>query len=137
MEQHFVEFYSPGTFVAEITTKPIGLWDVEQAVEMSKDITERYDSRPYGFRFITRARADDEPDSHQTAKSGMYYLGGRIETREDVEARNDPNERILRDNLRANDIKRIVVNDNSWQWTQPLNDDDVVLEMEAEKRGER
>ena len=133
MKQHFVEFYSPGTFVAETTTKPIESWDIGQAVEMSKAIVERYRARPYSFRFITRERADDELDSHVSVKSGMYYLGGRIETREEVEARNDPNERILRDNMRANRYERIVVNDNSWRWTQPLNDDDMVLDLQQDE----
>ena len=140
MEQHFVEFYSPGTFVAEISIRSIDAWDISQAVGWAREIVERYDARPYGFRFITRERADDELDSHISAKSGMYYLGGRVETREEVETRNDPNERILQDNMRANNIKRIVVNDNSWRWTQVLNDGDVVLDlqqMEEEKRGER
>lgn len=38
MEQHFVTFYSPGTFVAETTAKPVESWDVDLAVAMSSDI---------------------------------------------------------------------------------------------------
>jgi hypothetical protein len=133
MKQHFVEFYSPGTFLAETTTKPIDSWNVNQAVEMSREIMERHGARPYGFRFITRERAEDELDSHVSVKSGMYYLGGRIETLADVEARNDPKEQILRDNMRYNGISRIVVNDNCWRWTQPINDDDVVLDLQQDK----
>jgi len=126
MQQHFVTFYSPGTFVAEETTKPVAAWDVDAACEMARDITERHGATPYGFRFTTRARGDADLDSKVVATSPTYYLGGRIETLDEVEARNDPKETILRSNMRGNGWDRIVVNDNSWRWTQPLSDGDVV-----------
>src|SRR4051812_893169 len=106
MEAHFVTFYSPGTFVAEDTTKPIELWDVDAAVKMARDIHERYNAVPYGFRFTTRTRADDELDSKVTAKSGLYFLGGKIETVAEVEARNDPAEHILLANMKGNGYGR-------------------------------
>lgn len=130
MEKHFVQFLSPGTFVSEVTEKPIDAWDVEAAVLMSADIVERHGAKPYGFRFTTRSRGPDELDSKQTAQSGMYYLGGKIETLAEVEARNDPDERILLSNMRANGYDRIVVNTNSWRFTAPLGDGDVVLNPE-------
>lgn len=129
MERHFVTFFSPGTFVAEETVKPIDSWDVEAAMEMARSITERYNATPYGFRFSTRTRKDDELDSTVTKRSHIYYLGGRVETLEDVERRADPKEAILLRNMRGNGWKRIVTNDNSWRWTQPLKDDDVVLDF--------
>ena len=101
MTQHCVEFYSPGTFVSETTKKPVNAWDVGRAVEMSRDISERYGSKPYGFRFSTRSRSTD------------------------------PAECILRANVECNGIKRIVVNDNSWRFTAALADDDVVLPLPA------
>lgn len=131
MEKHFVTFYSPGTFVAEETTKPIDAWDVEAAVKMARRITERYNAIPYGFRFTTRGRNDDELDSKVTAKSGMYYIGGKVETVDEIEARNDPEERILLSNMRCNGWDRGVVNTNSWRWTQPLMENDTVLDAEA------
>ena len=42
MKAHFVTFSSPGTFVHEETTKPIGSWDTEKAIEMAREITERH-----------------------------------------------------------------------------------------------
>jgi hypothetical protein len=128
MEKHFVTFYSPGTFVSETTEQPIASWDVEIAKQMARDIRERYNAKPYGFRFSTRSRGDDDLDSKETASSPMHYLGGRIETRAEVEARNDPKEEILRANMRCNDIERIIVNDNSWRFTAALKPDDVVLD---------
>jgi hypothetical protein len=130
MEKHFVTFYSPGTFVAEDTTRPIEQWDVDAAVAMARDITERYGATPYGFRFTTRSREDADLDSKTTATSNMYYLGGEIETVEQVEARADPAERILLANMKGNGYGRIVVNRNSWKWTQPLRDNDVVLDFD-------
>lgn len=128
MKAHFVTFLSPGTFMAEDTTKPIAEWCVETAVRMADDITERHNARPYGFFFSTRERADDELDSKTTLKSGIYYLGGVIETIADVEARNDPAERILLANMKGNGWERVITNRNSWKWTLPFGDGDTLLE---------
>src|SRR6266853_469139 len=133
MEKHFVTFYSPGTFIAETTTKPIESWDVETAKGMAHEIVERYNATPYGFRFSTRSRQDDELDSQETASSNFYFLGGKVETLAEVEARNDPKEHILRQNMRCNHWDKIVVNDNSWRATQPLDKDDVVLDWVPKK----
>lgn len=123
------DLLQPGTFTAETDTKPIDEWDVEKAVEMARGIVQRYNARPYGFRFTTRGRGDADLDSKEIARSGLYYLGGKIETLAEVEARNDPQESILRSNMRINGYDRIVVNTNSWKWTQPLRDGDTVLDV--------
>ena len=129
MKRHFVVFYSPGTFVAETTERPIDEWDVRIAVDMSRRVIERHAARPYGFRFITRSRGTHDLDSKETKRSGMYYLGGTIETLQQIEARNNPDERILCSNMRGNGWDRVVTNRNSWKWTQPLHDGDVVLDL--------
>lgn len=127
MQQHFVTFYSPGTFVAETTTKPIDAWNTDDAVAIAALITERYGAKPYGFRFTTRGREDHELDSKVIATSPMHYIGGKVETLEEVEARNLESERILRDNMRCNRWSRIWTTTEGYRWTQPLEDDDVVL----------
>lgn len=136
MQKHFVTFYSPGTFLAEQTTKPIDAWDVEAAKEMAHGITERYGATPYGFQFSTRSRGNDDLDSKETATSPFYHLGGRIETLAEVEARNDPKESILRMNMKGNGYDKIVVNDNSWRSTRPLGKTDVVLDWKPRKKAE-
>ncbi len=129
MKKHFVCFYSPGTFVAETNEKPIDKWDVDKAVTMAGAIIQRYNARPYGFRFTTRERADDEWGSREVAAGPMYFLGGTVHTLAEIKARNDPTDRILISNMEINGYARVVTNDNSWRWTQPLNDDDVVLDV--------
>jgi len=128
MKRHFVTFMSPGTFVAEDSTKQVESWDVKTAQEMAETIEERHGATPYGFYFSTQERGAGEWQPKQTAKSSMYYLPHcKVETLEEIEARNDPKESILRSNMRCNGWKRVVVTTKGWRWTQPLNDTDVVL----------
>lgn len=130
MQKHFVTFLSPGTFVPERTSREVEWWDVSAAVAMARGIVERHGARPYGFFFTTRERGPNDFDSREVKESPTYYLGGTVETLEQVETRNDPSEQILRSNMRNNDIKRIITNRNSWKATLPLNDGDVVLDVD-------
>lgn len=129
MKKHFVTFYSPGTFVAEESTKPIDAWDVDKAVKMARKVSERYNAKPYGFRFSTRERGKDDLDSKVTKRSGLYWLGGKVETLAQVKARATEKDRILVSNMECNKYERIVTNDNSWRWTMPLEKGDVVLDV--------
>lgn len=128
MEQHFVTFYSPGTFFDETTTKPIASWDVEQAKDMARSIMERYNATPFGFSFSTRTRSEVELDSHEVATSPMYYLGGEIYTIEQIRERANPDESILLDNMEGNGYDRVIFNNNSWRVVKPIVDGDVVLD---------
>ena len=131
MVKHYVTFSSPGTFVAEQTVKEIESWDVCKAVAMSKKINERYGAKPYAFQFSTRQRGANDFDSKETKRSGFYYLGGKIETLADIKKRNDPKEHILISNMECNGWARVVTNINSYRWTQPLNENDVVLDLKT------
>lgn len=130
--QHFVTFYSPGTFVAETSTYPIDSWDIEAAKALSSQVVERYNAKPYGFRFSTRGRGDNDLDSKEIERSGLYFLGGKVETLAEIEARNDSSEHILVSNMRNNGWQKIITNTNSWKWTQPLEEGDIVLELFAD-----
>lgn len=130
MQQHFVTFYSPGTFVDETTSKPIDSWDVDKAKEMARAITERYSATPFAFSFSTRGRKDDELDSRELATSPMYYLGGEIFTIDQIRERGNPDERILLANMEGNGYDRVIFNHNSWRTVKPLFDNDIVLEWE-------
>ena len=128
MKAHFVTFLSQGTFVCEETTKPIKSWDVQQAKEMAKSITERHGAKPFAFVFSTRSRTDAELDSKVTERSGRYFLGGRVLTLDDVK-REMPDQEILIRNMERNDIAKVVVNDNPWRSIQELRPGDVVLDV--------
>lgn len=128
VEAHFVTFFSPGTFLAEETTRPIASWDVEAAKAMALTVLERYNATPYAFQFTTRSRTDEDLDSKVSAKSPLYWLGGKIETLADVKARATEKDRILVSNMEGNCWDRIITNTNSWRWTQPLQSGDIVLE---------
>jgi len=127
MKKHFVTFLSPGTFVAEQTTKEIDFWNTAKAIEMSKEIKERYGAVPYGFRFSTRARKEGNLDSKVVKESGVYYLGGKVMALKDIQKRNDPSDEILISNMKCNGWDRVIVNDNSWRWTQPFGREDVLI----------
>lgn len=128
IQKHFVTFLSPGTFLSEETTKPISGWNVDEALGMVSSVHERYGATPYGFYFTTRTRGPDDLDSKQSARSVMYYLGGEVETYDQVVARNDPKDETLLWNMRTNGYDRIITNRNSWKFTAALKADDVVLE---------
>ncbi len=134
MKKHFVEFLSPGTFVSESTTKSISSWDIEKAQELAHDINERHGARPYGFRFSTRERGEDDLDSKETSRSGIYYLGGVIRTIEQVRAENNPDERILLSNMEGNGIDRVIENNNSWRHTSAFREDDVLLNFKFKEK---
>lgn len=134
VSKHFVTFYSPGTFVAETTDRPVDSWDVEKAMAMAHDVTERYGATPYGFQFTTRTRGEADLDSKKSSESPFYHLGGRVETLAEVEARNDPKEDILRSNMRCNDIAKVVINDNSYRSTRPLGATDIVLDWKPKRK---
>jgi hypothetical protein len=127
MKKNFVTFYSPGTFLSEQTTKEIDSWDIHTAVEMAKDIKERYDAVPYGFEFIEKSREENDLDSHTSKTSNFYFLGGEIFTLEQIKEKNDPDDRILISNMENNNYKKVIVNTNSWKAVLPFKEDSIVL----------
>ena len=130
--QHFVTFYSPGTLMSETTTEPIDHWDTEEAQDRARGIRERHGATPYGFLFTTRSRGPEDLDSKETSRSPMHYLGGEVQTLEEIKARQDPRDRILISNMEGNGYDRVLVNTNSWKVTMPLGPNDVVLDWHAE-----
>lgn len=131
MKKHFVTFMSPGTFVSETTTKEVQHWGIEKAVKMADSIKERHGATPYGFYFTTRERKANEFDSKQINRSPTHYLGGKILTLQEVENRNNPDDKILISNMRNNGFDKVIENTNSWKVVQPLHKDDIVLEYEV------
>lgn len=129
MKKHFVIFYSPGMLTAERTEKEINSWSVDKAIEISKTIKERHGALPYGFRFITKSRTSKELNSKITKRSNMYYLGGVVETLEEIKSKNNADDRILISNMECNGYDKIITNTNSYRWTQPFFEGDILLEI--------
>jgi hypothetical protein len=123
---HFVTFFSPGSFVSEETTEPVNSWDPAAALTRARQITERHNAKPYGFRFTTRTRTDADLDSKVSATSPMYYFGCKVETLAEVQARAPGS--ILAENMRINDIARIATTTSGYRHSAPLKDEDIVLD---------
>ncbi len=137
MRKHTVTFFSPGTFISESSSYPIDEWDLAKAVKMSKEVSERYNAKPYGFRFNTMLVHDPIQDGEGgelkvepkvVKSSGTYFLGGKLETFDQVEARNDSKESILRSNMENNDMWIVCVNTNSYRSTMPFEENDKIVD---------
>lgn len=130
MEKHFVIFYSPGTFVSETDEKPIDSWDVKTAKKMAEDIHQRHGAVPYGFRFSTRGRKDDELDSKEIKSSGFYFFGGshgKLLTLAEIKAMNDPDDKILISNMEGNNWNTVYQTTEGWKITLPFNEEKDML----------
>lgn len=126
MKKRFVTFYSPGTFVAEQTTKCVASWNIEKAVALLSGIEERYGARPYGFQFYTMKRGLRDFEPKETERSPMYYVNCRVQTLEDIEAEGRPAS-MLAQNMRTNGWDQVVTTKEGWSWSQPLREGDIVL----------
>ena len=129
MKKHYVTFYSPGTLFHEQNIEEVDFWNVDLAVLKSKDIKQRHGAIPFGFRFTTREKGSEDFDSKQSDSSQMYYLGGKVETLDEVRERNDPKESILLSNMENNGYDRIITCTRGYKSTHPLNKEDIVLDM--------
>lgn len=129
LNKHFVQFYSPGTFMPEVSEKPIRSWNPKRAVKLARTITERYGAKPFGFRFITRRCSTPlNVEPKELSRSGIYYINGVLESIDKVMAHNDPSEEILRDNMRINGIKQVVITKNEYKSIHQFNDDDRIVD---------
>lgn len=86
--------------------------------------------RDYGFVFTTRSRDDDDLDSRVTSRSPTYFINCRVETFEEIVARNFSDERILRKNMRANGWDRLAITKSGWPTAVPIKTDDIVLDFD-------
>lgn len=132
--KHFVEFFSPGTFVSESSRREIPSWDILTAVEMANGIKERHNAKPYGFRFSTCLVCDPIPDgrggtmkveSKQTAQSEMHYLGGVVKKYDDIPESSETS--ILRSNMSGNGYPLVIENNNSWRFTTYFEGRDCIV----------
>ena len=131
-EKHYVTFYSPGSFMSETTTKSIESWSTMRARQMASEITERYGSKPYSFVFTTRLEQETVAGtaSKELRRSGQYYLDAKLETYDELAARNLEDEEILRSNMEGNSWPIIVTNgagSKTYRWSQPFDSGDAIV----------
>ncbi len=127
--KNFVTFLSPGTMISESTTEEIESWCPETAIKMSNDILERHNSKPYGFYFTKRELAQDDFDSKETERSGIYHLGGKMLSIDDIKLRDNSKDSILISNMECNGWSHVVENNNSWKITTPFLEKDTFLNV--------
>jgi hypothetical protein len=140
LRKHRITFYSPGTLFSEASDRSIDSWDTKKAVAMAKDIMERHNAKPYGFKFETLLVSDDVPDgeggwlktqSKTVETSGTHFLTGTLETYDDVVRRNSDKESILRTNMHANGYWIVCINTNSYRSTLPFDEKDRIVDMDG------
>lgn len=138
--RHYVIFDSPGTMFAERSSREIGEWSTHLAAGMATEIVERHGARPYCFRFETRREADPIDDGYGGTldvipkvinKSGRYFINGRLETLDEVEAKADPDDRIRIANMQGNDWPISVVTTNGYRSTQIFEEDDCIVDADG------
>jgi hypothetical protein len=116
-----VTFYSPGTFFCEQSSFEVEGRDLSKCAAMAKtDVTERYNAKPFGFRF---------EDGNGKKLSGMHYLTGRVITYDEVP--DDAEHRIMRCNMRDPLQCVVVENTNSFRYTGEFAEKDVILDWDG------
>jgi hypothetical protein len=123
---HYVTFLSPGTFCSETTVREVESWDVNAAVDMSRTIIERHGAKPFGFIFTTE-EFDSNCNRREVKRSGCHYLGGRLLSLSQIEARNDHNDSILISNMKSNGYDTVIENTNSLKSVLPFRDGDILI----------
>lgn len=98
MTKHYVTAYLPGIMVSEEITKEVKNWH---------DITDAKDwaskNNAYAFRFTTRYRGDNDLDSREIDKSGLYYLGGTVKNIAQVDKNT-----VLYENMKCNGWDHVI-----------------------------
>jgi hypothetical protein len=135
--KHYVRFQSPGTFVHEESRREIDEWDVKAALDLSAQILERHNSRPFAFIFETYLESDPIDDGEGGKlnvqpkfinKSGRHFIGGNLISIDAIRKRKAEDERILLSNMEGNQWAFVVENCNSWKMTQVFDKDDLIVE---------
>lgn len=136
--KHFVDFFSPGTFVSEQSRREVKALDTREAVEIANGIQERHAAKPYGFQFVTCIVSDAIPDGEggklevapkEVERSGTHYLGGKLLMYDEMPETKDTH--ILRSNMRGNNMPICIENCNSWRFTGEFKEKDCIVDADG------
>lgn len=100
MTKHYVEYFYPGIIVSETSSEEI----------KSRNVKIKPPKGAYAYQFFDREEVKQDGETltgRANNKSGIFYLGGEVKTREDIE-REMPGS-ILASNMRCNNIERVVM----------------------------
>lgn len=140
-EKHFVVFESPGTFFNESDTKPIGGWSVAVALEMASQITQRYNAKPFGFRFLTKLVSPPIDDGRGgelavepkiIRESGMHFINGKLLSLADIRKHPDYGaDSVLAGNMECNHWPYVVETRNSYRHVTKFSPGDFIVTGDA------
>lgn len=100
MTKHYVRYWFPGIIVSEDSIEEI----------KSRNVKIKPPKGAYAYQFFDREEVEKDGETligKPKNESGMFYLGGEVKTREDIE-REMPGS-ILASNMRCNKIERVVM----------------------------
>lgn len=134
--RHYVDFRSPGSFVAEESSRPIEALDTRLAVRLARGVVERYHQTPYAFRLRTMLEADPvtidgevfEVVPKRVALSGEHFIGAEVLSYDQIPV--DAKHEILRGNMKCNGYP-LVAQRAGGGWTQPFDEDACVVHPET------
>lgn len=121
--KYYATFYAPGTFISE--TETIEIQDpnnYQQIVEKGKALKFRYGAKAYCFTTYCK-----DNRGKCTEPSPRVFFGVRIRTLQDVIKENNPDEEILRSNMKNNNIKRVAQTINGFVSSIALCDEDIII----------
>ncbi|KQW72338.1 hypothetical protein [Ensifer sp. Root127] len=126
MSTKHIRFLFDASFKSTEYVVETSSWDVEAAAGIAHRLTLERGVQPYAFWFESR-----EPGHGPEPKiSGTYYLGGKLQTLDELRAENDPSAVIMIHHLEARGIERVVTTNCPCLASFPFRDGDHILEWE-------
>ena len=123
---HFVTYlFSPDSCSKPITV-PSPAWDPRHAIERIDTVCGTHRHRPHRFYFTTPHDANH--GFTNPTRSHMYYLGGFVETQQQVLERTSPQSPLYRSMVDKN-VHQVVTIQRDTIHTYPLTPNDIVMNM--------
>lgn len=129
-QYYLVTYYSPGTFFSEVSSYKFDEFSLKQFVQKSKQITERYNAKPYGFSVEKYEVIVDLPDGFECKPKllekagGTYYINGKAVFSKDLDKQKED---IFISNLERNSQGVGIVSTNSYRFNSFFYEWDFVI----------